>query len=220
MTRSGRASRMAPDDRRAAIVAATLPLVLRDGPAVSTRQIAEAAGVAEGTIFRVFGDKDALMRAVLEKGFDPQSTLDALAAVDRDLPLRARLVAVVAVLQDRLRGAFGLIGALGLQQPPEPTDEHKRRNEQMNDAFRAAIADIVAPDAALLRVDVAEFARVLRLLTFSATHPRISDGMPMTPDAIVAVVLDGMRAPHDPANPDDDPAGTPAVDHHARTIEV
>ncbi|ODU00616.1 MAG: hypothetical protein ABS81_23145 [Pseudonocardia sp. SCN 72-86] len=216
---------MAPDDRRAAIVAATLPLVLRHGPAVSTRQIAEAAGVAEGTIFRVFPDKDALMRAVLEKGFDPQSTLDALAAVDRDLPLRARLVAVVAVLQERLRGAFGLIGALGLQQPPEPTDDHKRRNEQMNDAFRAAIADIVAPDAALLRVDVAEFARVLRLLTFSATHPRISDGTPMTPDAIVAVVLDGMRATHHAANPaepnPDDPAGAPAADHHhARTIEV
>jgi AcrR family transcriptional regulator len=203
---------MAPHDRRAAIVAATLPLVLRDGPAVSTRQIAEAAGVAEGTIFRVFPDKDALMRAVLEKGFDPQDTLDALAAVDRTLPLRQRLVATVVVLQERLRGAFGLIGALGLQQPPEPTDEHKRRHEHMNDAFRAAIAEIVGPDADTLRVPAAEFARVLRLLTFSATHPRISDGVPMTPDEIVAVVLDGMRTPH--------PAGTPAADHHARTIEV
>ncbi|WP_253258605.1 TetR/AcrR family transcriptional regulator [Pseudonocardia sp. N23] len=219
MTRSGRASRMAPDDRRAAIVAATLPLVLRDGPAVSTRQIAEAAGVAEGTIFRVFPDKDALMRAVLDKGFDPQATLDALAAVDRALPLRARLVATVAVLQDRLRGAFGLIGALGLQQPPEPTEDHKRSHEQMNDAFRAAIADIVGHDAGGLRVPAAEFARVLRLLTFSATHPRISDGLPMTPDAIVDVVLDGMRAPR-PHTPDDAPAGAPAADHHARTIEV
>lgn len=211
---------MAPDDRRAAIVAATLPLVLRDGPSVSTRQIAEAAGVAEGTIFRVFPDKDALMRAVLEKGFDPQGTLDALAAVDRGMPLRERLVTTVTILQDRLRSAFGLLGALGLQGPPPQPAEHRVRDHaKMNEAFRVAVADVIGRDSGLLRVPATEFAQVLRLLTFSATHPRISDGTPMTPDAIVDVVLDGMRAAPGP-RAHDDPAGAPAADHHARTIEV
>ena len=41
-----RARRLAPEDRRRALVDATLPLVREHGLAVSTRQIAEAAGGA------------------------------------------------------------------------------------------------------------------------------------------------------------------------------
>ena len=61
--RTGRAAPMAPDDRRRAIVDAVVPLLLEHGGDVTTRQIAEAAGIAEGTIFRVFPDKPALLMA-------------------------------------------------------------------------------------------------------------------------------------------------------------
>ncbi len=52
---------------RTAIVDAATRL-LRDGgaPAVTTRAVAEAAGVPAPTIFRLFGDKDGLMEAVAE----------------------------------------------------------------------------------------------------------------------------------------------------------
>ena len=53
------------------IVEATLPLLLEHGEMVTTRQIAEAAGIAEGTIFRVFADKDELIAAVVEHAVDP-----------------------------------------------------------------------------------------------------------------------------------------------------
>ena len=47
---------------------ATLPLLRAHGLSITTRQIAEAAGVAEGTIFGVFPDKEALLQAVQDAG--------------------------------------------------------------------------------------------------------------------------------------------------------
>ena len=52
---------MTPDERRAAVLDAAIPLLMENGIGVTTRQIADAAGVAEGTLFRVFDDKRALL---------------------------------------------------------------------------------------------------------------------------------------------------------------
>jgi AcrR family transcriptional regulator len=223
--RTRRAGRMAPEERRAAIVAATLPLVLRHGAAVSTRQIAEAADVAEGTIFRVFPDKDALMRAVTAKAFDPEPSMRELAAVDAALPLRQRLVEGVRIMQRRLSGVFGLIDALGLTHPPE---QHRHEKPSaMNEALLSAIITLVGDDGHRLRVEPAELAHVLRLLVFSGTHPRITDGHPLRAEQIVSIVLDGLLArPDAQEDPDASPekyfrhdaTGTRAPAHH-HTIE-
>ena len=85
--RRERAKPLAPEDRREAILDAVIPLLRERGRAVSTKEIAEAAGVAEGTLFRAFGDKDALIRAAIERMFDPLPFRAALRAIDPDLPL-------------------------------------------------------------------------------------------------------------------------------------
>jgi AcrR family transcriptional regulator len=200
---------MAPDDRRAAIVAATLPLVLRHGYAVTTRQIAQAAEIAEGTIFRVFPDKESVVQAVVAEAFDPAPTLRDLAAVDRALPLRERLTAAVTMLQRRLTDVFGLLNALGWTGPPNregraaaPQHPPGRANPtEINERFRAAVADLVGPDECRLRVPATELAHVLRLLVFSGTHPLIADGRQLSAEQIVTVLLDGLSAPL-PALPD------------------
>lgn len=220
VARTRRAGRLPPDERRAAIVAATLPLVLRHGAGVSTRQIAEAADVAEGTIFRVFPDKDALMCAVTARAFDPEPTLCELADVDRDQPLPDRLVAVVQIMQRRLTGVFGLLDALGLSEPPKERREGEPRRpapSTMNDAFRAAVVDVVGPDRHQLRVPPIELAHVLRLLVFSGTHPRITDGRPLRADQIVAILLDGLRCR--PGTATDPSALRPTGRELVRTIE-
>ena len=78
-----RARPLPPAQRRAALIAATLSLIREHGADVSTRQIAEAADVAEGTIFRVFPDKAALIDAAVDAAFDPASVVARLGEIGR-----------------------------------------------------------------------------------------------------------------------------------------
>lgn len=87
---------MSRDERRAAIALATVPLLEAHGAQVSTRQIAVAAGVAEGTLFRAFDDKVELLTAAAERALDPAA---GVAEID-DLPRAADLAAELTQLAD------------------------------------------------------------------------------------------------------------------------
>ena len=115
---SGRAAPMAPEQRRAAIVGSTLALIRQHGAQVSTRQIAEAAGVAEGTIFRVFPNKDALICAATDAAFDPGPVVQQIRSVPADQPLEQRLLQVATIMQERLRSVIELLTVLRLGAPP------------------------------------------------------------------------------------------------------
>src|SRR2546421_11461899 len=108
-TKTTRATALPPDERRSMIVAATLPLLLEHGDRVTSRQIAEAAGIAEGTIFRAFGDKDEVIAAVVDAALDQRPLEDALDGIDRSLPLEDAISAAIVVLQQRLIDIWQLL---------------------------------------------------------------------------------------------------------------
>ena len=86
---------MSPDDRRKAILDALIPLLVERGGDVTTKEIARAAGIAEGTVFRVFPDKATLLFAAAQEAMnqaDGEETFDeAIAGVEE---LRERVVIV------------------------------------------------------------------------------------------------------------------------------
>ena len=179
---------MTPVDRRAALVEATVPLLLEHGRAVTTKQIADAAGIAEGTIFRVFDSKDDLVAAALDKALDMEPFFADLESIDLDQDLRARLTDLCRHLQDRFRGIFLLMSAMGMVGPPKA---HRHMEEGRRRAEKIMVA-VVQADADRLTCTPVQLVHMLRMLTFSGTHPHISDGHILTPDQIVGTLLDGV----------------------------
>ncbi len=180
-----RATALPPDERRAAIVAAVRPLVLEYGERVTSRQLAEAAGVAEGTIFRAFADKDGVLAAVLEQALDPAPLEQALTDIPADVDFEQRLVAATRIIQRRVVDIWELIsslGALGKQHSGRPPETS------------AALTQLFADNADQLRVDPAEGARLLRAVTLSMTHPMIAVER-ATAEEIVALLLHGIGRP-------------------------
>jgi AcrR family transcriptional regulator len=175
-----RAAALPPEQRRALIVEATLPLLLAHGTALTTRQIAEAAGIAEGTIFRVFPDKESLIAAVVDAALDT-TTVDAqFDAIDAALPLDERLMAAVEILRRRMADVLQLRAVVGIL-------------DQRPSADMRALAAVFEPDRASLRRDPVQAAHLLRGLTLAGTHPSLAPEEPLTSEEIVSLLLDGLR---------------------------
>jgi len=81
------------EDKRNAILAAATEVVAAHGPSAPTARISRAAGVAEGTLFTYFDDKDALLNELyLALKRDVRDTLMAGYPASASLVDRARHV--------------------------------------------------------------------------------------------------------------------------------
>lgn len=188
--RTGRASPMTPDDRRAAIIDAVAPLVMEHGRAITSREIAEAAGVAEGTVFRAFGDKDTLIDAVIEKLLDPEPFRDAMRGVDPAEPLERKMADIIRLLQGRFAGVMGVMRAIGREggTPPAPTK------------FVERVVHVLEPDLDRLAVPAEDVAHLLRLVAFASAIRPLNQEREFTVDELAAFVSRGIAARPLPEN--------------------
>lgn len=170
-------------------MAATERLLVTQGGKVSTSAIARAAGIAEGTIFRVFPTKEAIIDSIFEEAFDREAGRAELSAIDPRANLEARMTAIVAVTQRRIRRIQALFAAVGFRRPPS------LRYDKKGDWAETGYADLAAilePDSDRLRVSPLEAARLLLAVVIAFTNPMLRGGPSADPAEIVNLILNGI----------------------------
>jgi AcrR family transcriptional regulator len=181
-TRRRRAAALPPDARRSMIMDAAVPLILARGELVTTQEIARAAGIAEGTIFRVFETKDALVEAVIDRAMDPVPLEAAIRSVDPALALEAAVSEVVSILQKRVLEAWRLLSSVG---------PRFHRGPRRHPFDSPALTTLFEAHGSGLEVKPQEAARHLRALTFAMTHPMLT-ARPALPSDVAHRFLHGV----------------------------
>jgi len=194
--RRQRVPALSPDERRAALVAATIPLLQEHGPTVSTRQIARAAGVAEGTIFGVFADKATLLAATVLSAFDPEPTLAMLRAIPVEDALRDRLGAATRVLAERLSARMNLM--VTVHTYPTAFGDHTELMAKLNAGrvrVTEAVVELLEPDRHRLARSPESIAQLLMWLVTVAVRTEEfgkDDYNTLAREDIVPLLLDGV----------------------------
>lgn len=155
---------------------------------MTTKQIADAAGVAEGTIFKAFDDKDDLIDATVDAITDPTSMEQALAAIDPGIGFEAQLQESVGLLQRRIVDIWRVHEML----------PHRPRTERPSIQVSPGLVAIFTAHRDRIRVDATTAALRLRAIVLALTHPLLVDE-PATPREIVHQFLHGAGSEGDRA---------------------
>jgi AcrR family transcriptional regulator len=189
MPKTHRAKPLSVEDRREAIVDVVVPLLLEFGSEVTTRQIAERAGVAEGTLFRAFPDKDSIIRAAVERFMDPLPLRTMLRSIDSDLPLEQKVHDIVFHLRARFEGVMGIMAASGMTGRPPGLD--------LRSGFAELLADVLADEIPRLRVEVTHAGHFIRLVAFASSIGHFNRAVPFTTDELTDLILHGIAVPQE-----------------------
>jgi AcrR family transcriptional regulator len=189
-----RAPGMSPEERRAMIIASALPLVAEYGATVTTSRIARAAGIGEATIFRVFDDKNELLRACVAEAVRPDHVVREIGSISLDEPLAQRLADAADALSAHLERMGAVIGSLhasgqlrgrfGDQEQPK-ADGREESIRQIRDAM----AELFEPERGSLRLPPTKLAAMFLGLLF--VRPRMEEPAAVETAEIVEVFLHG-----------------------------
>lgn len=190
---------MAPNLRQQAIIEAVTPLLLERGSEATSRELAQAAGIAEGTLFRAFESKDELIHAVLVAYVDVERLTRRMQDVSASAQLEETLEHIIAVLTEHIRGIFAISSALKASPRHAGRPPYHHERSTIIQQITSAIESTLRPFAAELEVGTYQAARFVRGVCFSATFAHDEEAEPaLTPSELAGLVVHGItrRAPN------------------------
>ena len=188
-----RARPLALEVRQAKIIESTMPLLVEFGPGLTSKQIAEAAGVAEGTIFRAFGDKEALIDATIKKFLDPEPLRRDLRAIPRELTLDEKMFRIVDLMSKRFSDVFRVMAAI--RKPPQPNSDARR-------IFGEIISEVLSPHLNELNWSPQKTSHVIRLMTFASSITPFNSGAEFDSRELTTVLMYGLIGKSETSIPD------------------
>ena len=217
-----RATPKSVEERRREIIAAAWPLIAEQGVGVSTKRIADAVGVAEGTLFRVFPTKASLIHAAMTHALDPTQMVVELDAIARTAPLTDRIAQVLGVVRHSTEKTRALVLAIREQSlapagagptassgagspfvPPfgfgrPPAGSHPGHNpvafQEMVATFRRSVERVLAPDQDRLGVDLPTAASFILIFCTSYLMPPLSP-LSLEPDLAANLIARALLDP-------------------------
>jgi AcrR family transcriptional regulator len=181
-------------DRRRAILDVVVPLLVEKGSALTTAEVARAAGIAEGTIFRVFPDKCALIYEAVKATMDPAPVADAIRAIGPSAPMAVQLGEAVRVLRDHFNRMTALGDSLRSVSalPGAQKRDVGRLIKESSSVISAALAELFERHRAALRVPPATATAAFRGLVFASAHPLLPPRERLAMEETVSILLSGI----------------------------
>ncbi|MBM6699376.1 helix-turn-helix transcriptional regulator [Bifidobacterium pullorum subsp. saeculare] len=219
--RRRRAAAMTSERRREAIITAVEDAVVDAEMDLTTKELARLSGVAEGTLFRVFGSKEELLvaafthrleRLALDDSWKEELGLDAsdgTAGEDLAARLTERIARYIAVIADRIDTWAGMMGIL--HRFLRSTEASKARSlressrpemRRIQHLYMGALGQFVdgcrgllAPYADRLRIDPDEAVAFIQSTATALALGRRYHDFGITPERAADIVVHGIAVP-------------------------